>query len=33
MVHRMTLVTRNIEDFVRFDGLDIIDPWQPRRSV
>ena len=33
LVHRMTLVTRNIKDFVRFDGLDIIDPWQPRRPA
>jgi predicted nucleic acid-binding protein len=23
LVHRMTLVTRNIKDFARFDGLDI----------
>lgn len=28
LVHRMTLVTRNTKDFARFDGLDIIDPWQ-----
>jgi predicted nucleic acid-binding protein len=27
LVHGMTLVTRNIKDFARFDGLDIIDPW------
>lgn len=30
LVHGMTLVTRNIKDFTRFDGLDIIDPWGPR---
>ena len=30
LVHQMTLVTRNIKDFARFNGLDIIDPWQPR---
>jgi predicted nucleic acid-binding protein len=30
LVHRMTLVTRNVKDFVRFDGLDIIDPWHPQ---
>lgn len=30
LVHGMTLVTRNIKDFARFDGLDIIDPWQPQ---
>jgi predicted nucleic acid-binding protein len=30
LVHRMTLVTRNIKDFARFDGLDIIDPWHPQ---
>ncbi|MEX2562308.1 MAG: type II toxin-antitoxin system VapC family toxin [Nitriliruptoraceae bacterium] len=29
LVHGMTLVTRNVKDFVRFDGLNIIDPWQP----
>ena len=27
LVHGMTLVTRNIKDFARFDGLEIIDPW------
>lgn len=27
LIHEMTLVTRNIKDFARFDGLDIIDPW------
>jgi hypothetical protein len=30
LVHRLTLVTRNIKDFARFDGLDIIDPWHPQ---
>ena len=29
LVHRMVLVTCNVKDFARFDGLDIIDPWQP----
>ncbi len=27
LVHQMTVVTRNVRDFVRFDGLDVIDPW------
>jgi predicted nucleic acid-binding protein len=27
LVHKMTLVTRNTEDFARFDGPDVIDPW------
>lgn len=27
LVHQMTVVTRNVNDFVRFDGLDVIDPW------
>ncbi len=33
LAHRMTLVTRNIKDFVRFDELDIVDPWEPRRPA
>lgn len=28
LVHRMAVVTRNIRDFERFDGLELIDPWQ-----
>ncbi len=27
LVHRMTLVTRNVRDFERFDGLAVLDPW------
>ncbi len=27
LVHQMTVITRNVKDFVRFDGLDGIDPW------
>jgi len=27
LVHRMTLVTRNMKDFARFDGLEAINPW------
>ncbi|MEX1164568.1 MAG: type II toxin-antitoxin system VapC family toxin [Nitriliruptor sp.] len=27
VVHRMTLVTRNVTDFVRFDDLDVLNPW------
>ena len=30
LVHQMTVVTRNVKDFTRFDGLDIIDPWDPK---
>jgi toxin FitB len=29
LVHGMTLVTRNVRDFDRFDGLDVLDPWDP----
>lgn len=29
LAHRMTLVTRDTQDFGRFEGLDIIDPWSP----
>lgn len=25
--HRMSLVTRDVDDFIRFDGLTIVDPW------
>lgn len=25
--HDMTMVTRNVRDFERFDGLEIINPW------
>lgn len=27
LVHRMTVVTRNVRDFDRFDALDVVDPW------
>jgi len=27
LVHGMRVVTRNIRDFERFDGLEIINPW------
>lgn len=27
LVHDMTVVTRNRRDFVRFEGLETIDPW------
>jgi predicted nucleic acid-binding protein len=27
LVHRMAVVTRNVKDFARFPGLDVIDPW------
>ena len=27
LVHQMALVTRNVKEFARFDGLDIINPW------
>ncbi|GAC1305494.1 MAG: type II toxin-antitoxin system VapC family toxin [Acidimicrobiales bacterium] len=27
LVHRMTVVTRNVRDFDRFDELDVADPW------
>jgi predicted nucleic acid-binding protein len=27
IVHGLTMVTRNVEDFARFEGLDIINPW------
>lgn len=27
LVHGMTVVTRDVQDFQRFDGLDVVDPW------
>jgi len=27
LVHHMTVVTRNVSDFERFDGLEILNPW------
>ena len=27
MVHGMAVVTRNVDDFARFDGLEVADPW------
>ncbi len=26
--HRMTVITRNVKDFERFDGLAVINPWR-----
>ena len=28
LVHRMTVVTRNVNDFERFDGLAVVNPWR-----
>jgi toxin FitB len=28
LVHRMGLVTRNVTDFERFDGLEVLNPWR-----
>ena len=28
LVHRMTMVTRNIKDFERFEGLVVVNPWR-----
>lgn len=28
LVHGMVVVTRNVKDFARFDGLDVVDPWE-----
>lgn len=28
IVHRLAVVTRNVRDFERFEGLDIINPWR-----
>jgi predicted nucleic acid-binding protein len=25
--HDMAVVTRNVKDFARFDGLDVVNPW------
>ena len=27
LVHDMTVVTRNLKDFERFDSLDVLNPW------
>ena len=27
-VHGMTVVTRNVRDFERFDGLEVVNPWR-----
>lgn len=27
LVNRMAVATRNVKDFQRFDGLDIVNPW------
>ena len=27
LVHRMTVVTRNVKDFERFEGLNVLNPW------
>jgi predicted nucleic acid-binding protein len=27
LIQRMAVVTRNVKDFERFDGLDIVNPW------
>lgn len=28
IVHNMTVVTRNVRDFERFDGLPVMNPWR-----
>ena len=28
-IHRMAVVTRNVKDFERFDGLAVVNPWTP----
>ncbi|MGH9226666.1 MAG: type II toxin-antitoxin system VapC family toxin [Acidimicrobiales bacterium] len=28
LVHRMSVVTRNVKDFGRFVGLNVLDPWR-----
>lgn len=28
LVHRMPVVTRNTKDFERFDGLEVVSPWE-----
>ncbi len=27
LIHRMAVVTRNVKDFERFAGLDVVNPW------
>ena len=27
LVHEMTVVTRDLKDFRRFDGIDVLNPW------
>ncbi len=27
LVHAMTLITRNVHDFARFEGLKVVNPW------
>lgn len=29
LVHDMAVVTRNVQDFERFDKLEVINPWTP----
>ncbi len=31
LVHHMAIVTRNERDFVRFGGLEVVNPWQAGR--
>jgi predicted nucleic acid-binding protein len=28
LANRMAMVTRNVNDFERFDGLDVVNPWR-----
>ena len=28
LVHRMPIVTRNTKDFERYNGLDVVNPWE-----
>ena len=28
MAHNLTMATRNVDDFHRFDGLQVVNPWQ-----
>jgi predicted nucleic acid-binding protein len=30
LVHRMTVVTRDVADFARFEGVRVLDPWVSR---
>lgn len=32
LVHGLVIVTRNVRDFERFDGLAVFDPWTYQRS-